>query len=70
MQKHGFSKRTYHFMIAHHVIELFINLLVFLLSVWGENIRACVHFWALRATLLLLVQGLEKKKKAEKKKNK
>lgn len=66
VQKHDLSKRTYHFMIAHHVIELFINLLVLLLCVWSENIRARVHFWALRATLLLLVKSLEEKKEAEK----
>lgn len=66
----GFFNKTYHFMIAHHAIELFVNLLVLLLCVRGENIRARVHFGALRATLLLLVKSLQqdrKQKKGEKK---
>lgn len=68
-RKHALPCRTYHFMIAHHVIKLFIDLLVLLVCVWGENIRTRVHFWALGATLLFLVKGLEEKKEAVKKRN-
>lgn len=48
---------TYDFMAFHHVVKFLINLLVFLLSTWSENIGGiCVR--ALAASVLLLVQGL------------
>lgn len=45
-------------MTLHHVVELFINLLVFLLSVGGEDVGG-VSIGAVTASVLLLVQGLQ-----------
>lgn len=44
-------------MAFHHVVKFLINLLVFLLSTWSENIRG-IGIGALAASVLLLVQGL------------
>lgn len=44
-------------MTLHHVVKLFINLLVFLLSIWGEDVGG-VTIGAVAASVLLLVQGL------------
>lgn len=49
-------------MAFHHVVKFLINLLVFLLSIGGEDIGGiCVG--ALAASVLLLVQGLWVKEK-------
>lgn len=44
-------------MTLHHVVKLFINLLVFLLSSGGEDVGG-VSIGAVAASVLLLVQGL------------
>lgn len=48
---------TYNFMTLHHVVKLFIYLLVFLLSIGGEDIGG-ISVRAVTASVLLLVQGL------------
>lgn len=44
-------------MAFHHVVKLFINLLVFLLSVGGKDVGG-ISIWAVAASVLLLVKGL------------
>lgn len=44
-------------MALHHVVKLFVYLLVFLLSVGGEDIGG-ISVGAVTASVLLLVQGL------------
>lgn len=48
---------TYNFMTLHHVVKLFIDFLVLLLSVGGEDVGG-VSIRAVAASVLLLVQGL------------
>jgi len=48
---------THNLMTLHHVVKLFIDLLVLLLSVGGEDVGG-VSIRALTASVLLLVQGL------------
>lgn len=48
-------------MTLHHVVKLFINLLVFLLGVGGEDVGG-ITIRAVAASVLLLVQGLWVKK--------
>lgn len=49
-------------MAFHHVVKFLVNLLVFLLSAWSENVGGvCVR--ALAASVLLLVQSLHVKTK-------
>lgn len=49
---------TYNFMTPHHMVKLLINLLVFLLSVGGEDVGG-ISVGAVAASVLLLVQGLK-----------
>lgn len=49
-------------MAFHHVVKFLINLLVFLLSIGGEDIGG-IRVGALAASVLLLVQGLWVKEK-------
>lgn len=51
---------THYFMALHHVVELFIDLLVFLLGVRREDVGG-VGIGAIAASVLLLVQGLRVK---------
>lgn len=52
------SPSTYRYLMSfYHVIKLFINLFVFLLSAWGED-ESRLELRALAALVLLLVQCL------------
>lgn len=51
------NNATYNFMSLHHVVKLFINLLVFFFSIRSEDI-GCVSIRAVAASVFLLVKGL------------
>lgn len=44
-------------MSLHHVVKLLVNLLIFLLSTWGQDVGG-ISVWAVTSSVLLLVQGL------------